>query len=224
VNGRTGAGFDRDALTLVWARRATAYKRPDLLFETPERLKAMARYIGPIQIVCAGKAHPKDTDGKELIRKIMATAAQLKGSVPVVFLDNYDMDVARVLCSGSDVWVNTPRPPMEASGTSGMKAAVNGVPSLSVRDGWWIEGHLEHMTGWAIGEYVAGAESAEQDKRVAHALYEKLSKVIVPSYFKARGEYIGIMRNTMAWNATFFNTHRMVRQYVFHAWNPPSAS
>lgn len=224
VNERTRAGFDRDALTLVWARRATAYKRPGLLFETPERLLSMAKYIGPIQVACAGKAHPRDEEGKALIRKIHAIANQLKGKVPVVFLDNYDMDVARTLCAGADVWVNTPRPPMEASGTSGMKAAVNGVPSLSVRDGWWIEGHLEHMTGWAVGEYVADAESPEQDRRVAHALYEKLSKVVLPCYFKARAEYIGIMRNAIAWNASFFNTHRMVEQYARHAWLPPKPS
>ena len=220
VNARGGARFDRDALTLVWARRATAYKRPDLLFETPERLRAMARYIGPIQIACAGKAHPRDEEGKNLIRRIKDVAKELEGKVPVVFLENYDMDVARVLCSGSDVWVNTPRPPLEASGTSGMKAAVSGVPSLSVRDGWWIEGHLEHMTGWAVGEYVASAESPDQDKRVAHALYEKLSKVVLPCYFKDRAEYIAIMRNAMAWNGSFFNTHRMVQQYVGHAWLP----
>ncbi len=211
-------GFDREALTLVWARRATGYKRPGLLFDNPERLRSMAKYIGPLQIVCAGKAHPKDEEGKSQIHRIHEVAKELSPVVPVAFIENYDMDIARLLVSGGDVWVNTPRPPLEASGTSGMKAAVNGVPSLSILDGWWIEGHLEHKTGWAIAEYVVDSHKPENDKKTAHALYEKLSKQILPCYVKARPEFIAIMRNAIAYNGTFFNTHRMVQQYLLHAY------
>jgi starch phosphorylase len=211
-------GFDRDALTLVWARRATGYKRPQLLFESLDRLKSMTRYIGPLQIIFAGKAHPRDEEGKALIRSIHEIAGQLRGRVPVAYIENYDMKVAQTLVAGADVWVNTPRPPMEASGTSGMKAAMNGVPSLSVLDGWWIEGHIEGATGWAVGEYVADAENPENDRKVAHALYEKLAKVVLPCYFKDRNEFIAIMRRTVAFSGSFFNTHRMVEEYLVDAY------
>ena len=216
--GRGHKGFDRDALTLIWARRATGYKRPQLLFESLDRLKSMTRYIGPLQIVFAGKAHPRDEEGKGLIRSIHEVANQLKGRVAVAYIENYDMAVAQKLVAGADVWVNTPRPPMEASGTSGMKAAMNGVPSLSVLDGWWIEGHIEGGTGWAVGEYVADAENPESDRKVAHALYEKLAKVVLPCYFKDRDEFIAIMRRTIAFTGSFFNTQRMVEEYLANAY------
>jgi len=218
LSERGHKGFDRDALTLVWARRATGYKRPQLFFESLDRLKSMTRYIGPLQIIFAGKAHPRDDEGKALIRSIHEIAGQLKGKVPVAYVENYDMAVARKLVAGADVWVNTPRPPMEASGTSGMKAAMNGVPSLSVLDGWWIEGHIEGGTGWAVGEYVADAENPENDRKVAHALYEKLAKVVLPCYFKDRDEFIAIMRRTVAFTGSFFNTHRMVEEYLLNAY------
>jgi len=178
----------------------------------------MTRYIGPLQIVFAGKAHPRDEEGKGLIRSIHEVANQLKGRVAVAYIENYDMAVAQKLVAGADVWVNTPRPPMEASGTSGMKAAMNGVPSLSVLDGWWIEGHIEGGTGWAVGEYVADAENPESDRKVAHALYEKLAKVVLPCYFKDRDEFIAIMRRTIAFTGSFFNTQRMVEEYLANAY------
>ncbi len=218
VRARTGAEFDRDALTLVYARRATAYKRPMLLFDDLERLISMTRYVGPLQIAFAGKSHPRDAEGKALIRRVYEIAQQLKGKVPVAYLENYDMEVAGVLCAGCDIWVNTPRPPMEASGTSGMKAAMNGVPSLSVLDGWWVEGHLEWATGWAVGEFVAEPESPANDRKVAHALYEKLSKAVLPCYYKDRDRFIEIMRRTIAFNGAFFNTNRMLAQYLQHAY------
>lgn len=218
VKARSGIAFDRDALTLVYARRATAYKRPMLLFDDLERLISMTRYVGPLQIAFAGKSHPRDNEGKALIRRVYEIAQQLKGKVPVAYLENYDMELAGVLAAGCDVWVNTPRPPMEASGTSGMKAAVNGVPSLSVLDGWWVEGHLEGATGWAVGEFVAEPENPANDRKIAHALYEKLSKAVLPCYYKDRDRYIEIMRRTIAFNAAFFNTNRMLAQYLLHAY------
>lgn len=218
VNARTAAGFRPGVLTLVFARRATEYKRPALIFGDLDRIKAMARFVGPLQMVFAGRAHPHDREGKEMIRRVFELGARLKGRVPVAFLENYDMAIAKVLCAGGDVWLNTPRPPMEASGTSGMKAAVNGVPSLSVLDGWWIEGHVEGVTGWAIGENVTGAEDPSSDQRFMNALYDKLSKSVMPCYYRDRNRFISLMRNAIALNGSYFNTHRMLSQYLTHAY------
>lgn len=155
VNRESNAGFDRNVLTIGFARRLAVYKRAGLIFQDLDRLKKIAREAGPIQIVFAGKAHPRDHEGKELIAHIHA----MRGAIAVSYLINYDMEVAKILCAGADVWLNTPLPPLEASGTSGMKAAMNGVPSLSVLDGWWIEGHLEDVTGWSIGDRVEARPS-----------------------------------------------------------------
>jgi starch phosphorylase len=221
VNRRTGAGFTGSAFTVVFARRATAYKRPFLIFEDLDRLKAIAKYVGPIQIVYAGKAHPHDDEGKAIIRRVFEVAAMLKGKVPVVFLENYDITLARILCAGCDVWLNNPRPPLEASGTSGMKAAVNGVPSLSVLDGWWIEGHIEGVTGWAIGELITDGANPANDKKFANALYDKIAKSVMPCFYKDPDRFTGIMRSTIAMNGSYFNTHRMLTQYLTNAYKIP---
>ena len=176
VNRQTNAGMDKDHLTLGFARRATAYKRPDLLFADIERLRGIAAKAGPLQVVYAGKAHPQDRAGKELIQRIFQARDALRPDVRVAYLENYDMELARDLTSGVDVWLNTPEPPLEASGTSGMKAALNGVPSLSILDGWWIEGHIEGITGWSIGEAGRGAEDRGDRTKDAACLYEKLEK------------------------------------------------
>lgn len=210
--------FHRDVLTLGYARRMTDYKRPMLLFHDLERLASMARHVGPLQIVFAGKAHPKDMQGKELIRQVIEAGRGFKGHLKMAFLENYDMNLGRILTAGADVWLNVPRPPMEASGTSGMKAAVNGVPSLSVLDGWWVEGHLEDDTGWAVGEYIEDPEGKAPDRKYAVALYDKLSKVILPSFYKRRSRFCEIMRKTISVNASFFNTRRMVTQYLREAY------
>ncbi|HEY7617908.1 MAG TPA: alpha-glucan family phosphorylase, partial [Terriglobales bacterium] len=152
VAGRTGVHLAEKVMTVCFARRATAYKRAELLFTDLDRLKCIADNAGPFQVIFAGKAHPQDESGKQIVRRIFDHAAQLKDSVRVVYMENYEMDLARLLCAGVDLWLNTPQRPLEASGTSGMKAALIGVPSLSVLDGWWIEGHVEGVTGWAIGE------------------------------------------------------------------------
>ena len=226
VNRETNAGFDRDVLTLGFARRATAYKRGMLVFHDLDRLKQVVAQAGRLQIVFAGKAHPRDHDGKEVIRRIHAMREALKGVIPVAYLANYDMALARQVCAGVDVWLNTPIPPMEASGTSGMKAAINGVPSLSVLDGWWIEGHVEDVTGWSIGEGVDAclASASGMDACHADALYDKLAKKVAPCFYDDRSRFVGIMRHAIALNGGFFNTHRMMTQYVQNAYRLPDES
>jgi starch phosphorylase len=212
LNSRKNAGFDLDYFTIGFARRATPYKRADLLISDIPRLLNIHENIGPIQIIYAGKAHAKDQPGKELIRKIFQIREPLKERIRIVYLDNYDMISARLLVSGCDIWVNTPRPPMEASGTSGMKAAHNGVPQLSTLDGWWLEGYIEGKTGWAIGDTTPGDDLSHRQ-----SLYEQLEK-IVPLFYKQSDIWVDIMRTSIAVNASFFNSHRMLQQYVSNAY------
>jgi starch phosphorylase len=224
VNRETNAGFDRDVLTLGFARRATAYKRALLLFSDLERLRAMVQKIGPLQLVFAGKAHPQDQEGKEVIRRVHEARDALRGVVPVVYLANYDMAMGKLLCAGADVWLNTPLPPREASGTSGMKAALNGVPSLSVLDGWWLEGHIEGVTGWSIGSdgtEVSLKTPQELDAYHTEALYEKLAAQVLPCFYQNRDHFLTIMRHAIAQNGAFFNTQRMVWQYLHNAYREP---
>jgi starch phosphorylase len=220
IRRTTSQNLAPDCLTIGFARRATAYKRADLVFFDPARLVEIASQVGRLQFVFAGKAHPKDEPGKEMIRRIFEAAKALAGRVTVVYLENYDLELARLLTSGVDLWLNTPLRPLEASGTSGMKAAHNGIPSLSVLDGWWIEGHMEGVTGWSIGEDLDdGLVPADEANRAdAFRLYEKLTDVIVPLYYDDRDGWIDVMRRTIAFNASFFNTHRMVQQYAANAY------
>ena len=215
VNATTDAEMDRDVLTIGFARRATAYKRADLVFTDIRRLKRIARKAGKIQFVFAGKAHPQDVDGHKMIKKILATARRLRGEIEVVYLENYDMKLGRLMVSGVDVWLNTPRRPQEASGTSGMKAAINGVPSLSVLDGWWIEGCIEGMTGWAIGSL---DREIAADSECAQSLYDKLEQKVIPTFYGDREKWVEMMQLCIAINGSFFNTHRMVQQYVMSAY------
>lgn len=164
----------------------------------------------------AGKAHPKDLQGKELIKKIVNLSGQLGDYMTVAYLENYDMRLGGLITSGVDLWLNTPLAPNEASGTSGMKAAVNGVPSLSVLDGWWIEGCIEGSTGWSIGSASADRPDGSTDE--AQELYNKLEYIILPTFYKKREEWIRIMQHCIAVNGSFFNTHRMVQQYVLNSY------
>jgi starch phosphorylase len=215
VRWLTGSQLDEKVFTLGFARRATGYKRGDLLLTDLERLKQISRQVGPLQLIYAGKAHPRDDGGKAIIRRIFEAAATLAGDVRVVYLENYDMALGQLLCSGVDVWLNTPLRPQEASGTSGMKAALNGVPSFSVLDGWWIEGHIEGVTGWSIGE----VNTSENDSMAeAASLYEKLAAVILPLYYKEPEKFAQVMRSAIALNGSFFNTQRMVSQYLRNAY------
>ncbi|KAA0219358.1 MAG: alpha-glucan family phosphorylase [Lautropia sp.] len=219
VNQRTGSMLFSNTFTIGFARRATTWKRPDLLFHDLQRLLALHRSAGPIQVIFGGKAHPRDGGGKELIQRIFAQIAQLRGQLAVAYVDDYDIDVAKRMVAGVDLWLNTPQPPLEASGTSGMKAAMNGVPQLSVLDGWWVEGCIENVTGWAIGDGNA-ANGGGIDERAldAQSLYNKLETVILPMFYRDQDRYIDVMRHAIALNGSFFNTERMVDQYVRKAY------
>jgi starch phosphorylase len=170
-------------------------------------------------VIYGGKAHPQDEEGKKLIQKVIQSSQALEPEVKLVYLENYDISLGRLLPAGVDVWLNTPQPPMEASGTSGMKAALNGVPNLSVLDGWWIEGCIEGRTGWAIGELQEEAKK-EEDRTSADAesLYQKLELVVLPMFYGHRQEFLQLMRHAIALNGSYFNTQRMLLQYVVKAY------
>lgn len=216
VEKRCGRVLDPNAMTIGFARRATRYKRADLLFSDLERLRRIARDVGPIQLLYAGKAHPSDGDGKEMIRRIFGTAESLADAVPLVYLEDYDLALGARMVSGVDLWLNTPQKPQEASGTSGMKAALNGVPSLSVLDGWWIEGHVEGVTGWSIGD---DWQTESRPDEEAASLYDKLEFLILPTFYTRPAAYAKIMRSAVALNGSFFNSQRMVSQYVENAYD-----
>lgn len=217
VRHDTGKLMSEATFTVGFGRRATPYKRAGLLLRDPDRLSRIARELGPIQIVYAGKAHPRDDAGKALIRDIVSAFSRLGTDVSAVYLADYDMDLAKLMISGVDLWLNTPEPPLEASGTSGMKAAVNGVPSLSILDGWWLEGHVEGVTGWAIGSrsQLRVGPDGEQD---AENLYEQLERVILPLFYERPDEFVDVMRHAIALTGSFFNTHRMLQQYLTRAY------
>ena len=215
----TGKLLDPNRFTIGIARRATAYKRNDLILRDVGRLAWIAQNAGGIQLVFGGKAHPRDWDGKAMIQHIVGSANTLAGNVDIVYVENYDMSWGAALTSGTDLWLNTPRPPNEASGTSGMKAAMNGVPSLSVMDGWWIEGALDGITGWSID-----AETGHNDDATANALYTLLEHTILPAYTHDRDRYNAVMRGAIAFNASHFNAQRMLAQYAIDAYATPAAS
>jgi starch phosphorylase len=218
VHKKTGLQLDPDVFTIGFARRATGYKRADLILSDLDRLREISKNAGKFQIVFAGKAHPNDGGGKELIRKIFRAKKALKKSVQVVFLDNYNMEVGGKITAGVDLWLNTPQFPLEASGTSGMKAALNGVPSLSILDGWWVEGHIEGVTGWAIGELRHSGDESLDNGADAESLYDKLEHVILPMFYNERHKYLTVMQHAIAINGSFFNTQRMVQQYITDAY------
>ncbi len=215
VARRTTVRLDPGTLTIGFARRAALYKRADLLFSDLERLRAITQNAGPIQIIYSGKAHPHDQPAKQLIRRIFEASQALKETVKVLYLEEYDMALAKLICSGVDLWLNTPQKPQEASGTSGMKAAVNGVPSLSVLDGWWIEGHVEGVTGWSIGDHWETDQARSQE---IDSLYNKLERVILPLFYRQPEEFDRVRQMAIAINGSFFNTQRMMSQYLKNAY------
>lgn len=210
--------LDPSAFTIGFGRRATAYKRAGLILHDLDRLRDIASKAGPFQIVYAGKAHPQDEPGKALIRQVSEAADKLRPAVPIVYLPDYDIDVAKVMIPGVDVWLNTPEPPHEASGTSGMKAALNGVPSLSILDGWWIEGCVEGLTGWAIAGKRRKGRKTDASAADANALYETLENKILPMFYKDRSQYVRVMLFALALNGSFFNTQRMLQEYLLKAY------
>ncbi len=219
VGEATGIIMDTNVLTLGFARRATAYKRPHLLFHDIDRLLEINAQ-GRLQIIYAGKAHPHDDNGKKLIQGIYEYRDKLKGKISIAFLPGYDMDIALKLVSGVDIWLNTPLRPLEASGTSGMKAAHNGVVNFSVLDGWWIEGHIEGFTGWSIGGLpTETAQPGTSDAEDAADLYRKLETFIIPRYYDPnKSHWSRMMKNAISKNAYYFNSHRMMRRYVTEAY------
>ena len=212
VKALTGVQLSLHLPIFGFARRMTAYKRPDLLFTDLARLKAIADEQ-PFQLVLAGKAHPRDDSGKRLIEMLHAHMHELADSITIAYLPNYNLDIAQAMTAGVDVWLNTPLRPLEASGTSGMKAAFNGVPQLSVLDGWWVEGCIEGVTGWAIGDSI---ESKNGDD--GETLYQKLEQVVLPMYYGDPAGWIGVMKGAISKNACYFNSHRMMRRYATEAY------
>ena len=213
VGSETGVQLDPAAPILGFARRMTAYKRPDLLFtDMDELLQINARH--PFQLVMAGKSHPSDGAGKALIRRVHDHISELKHHIRIAFLPNYNMDLAKTLVSGADVWLNTPEPPLEASGTSGMKAALNGVLNLSVLDGWWVEAAIEGVTGWSIGQ----DGGAGQARATAQDLYRKLESVVLPLYYHDRARWIWMMKQSISKLGSYFNSTRMMRRYAAEAY------
>jgi starch phosphorylase len=208
------ASLDAQRFTIGFGRRMTSYKRPGLLFSDLARLRTISRRF-PLQVIVAGKAHPQDAGGKRIIEELNAAVAALAPDVPVVFLPDYGLELARAMVAGVDLWLNTPQPPLEASGTSGMKAALNGVPSLSVLDGWWLEGCVEGVTGWAIG---TGGDA--DDARSAASLYEKLEGSVLPAWRAGAGAWAAIMKGAIARNGSYFNSQRMLRRYASEAYWP----
>ena len=218
VNRETNLGMEVTPLTIGFARRAATYKRADLLFQDINRLKRIASQTGSLQLIYAGKAHPQDKGGKDLIQRIFQFKESLTSDVKIAYLEGYDLELGKLITSGVDIWLNTPEPPLEASGTSGMKAALNGVPSLSILDGWWIEGCLEGVTGWAIGNRGWSIDEPADRSKDASSLYDKLEQAVVPLFCQERDRFIDIMRHAIALNGSFFNTQRMVQQYVLKAY------
>ena len=217
VKKTTQIDMNPDILTIGFARRATAYKRADLIFSDIERLERISE--GKLQIIYAGKAHPKDDLGKKLIEKIFSIKERVKDKIAMAYLKNYDMDIALKMISGVDIWLNTPLRPREASGTSGMKATHNGVMNFSVLDGWWIEGHIEGFTGWSIGPSPTETTLTDNiDTRDADDLYNKLENIIIPMFYNDRHTWIRMMQNAIGKNAYYFNCHRMMRRYVTEAY------
>ncbi|MFH1589922.1 MAG: alpha-glucan family phosphorylase [archaeon] len=217
VNLKYGAMMKPEIFTIGFARRAATYKRGDMLFSDCKRLMQIANKCKGIQIIYAGKAHPKDWEGKQLIKRIIEKMNSIKHKIKVCYIENYDIEIAKKLIAGVDIWLNTPLRPQEASGTSGMKAAHNGVPQFSVLDGWWLEGHIENVTGWSLGAHPSVSKENIHDEDVSD-MYDKLEYVILPRFYNERDNWISTMQHSIAINGSFFNTHRMVQQYVLNAY------
>ncbi len=214
VNTKYNSNLSPDVFTIGFARRAAEYKRVELLFSDIKKLKSIVKKVGKIQIVLAGKAHPQDGGGKGLIKRVFEKIKELKGLIEIVYLENYNIEIAQKMVPGVDIWLNTPLKPREASGTSGMKAALNGVPQFSILDGWWIEGCIEGLTGWSIGTNEKESNWDEDAKD----LYDKLEKEILPIFYNKKSEWRKIMKYSISFNASYFNTHRMVKDYVLNAY------
>ena len=217
VNSKSEIKLSEDVFTIGFARRATTYKRHKLLFQDLERLKDINSKF-PIQMIFAGKAHPYDEPGKKMIQEIFSYIDELKDEIKVAYVEDYNMEKAQILIPGVDVWLNTPKRPMEASGTSGMKAALNGGINFSIPDGWWVEGCIEGVTGWAIGPIGDHLSTKDLDLEEKHDLYGKLEYAILPMFYEQRDSWIDMMKNSIGKVATYFNSHRMMHRYITDAY------
>lgn len=204
IKEKKNIDFSLDTFTIVFARRFAPYKRPTLLLDDLERLKKINKTIGRLQIIYAGKAHPDDEVGKTLVSEVNKRLKKISHDIKVVFLENYDLSLAKLLVSGADIWLNNPALPNEASATSGMKAACNGVLHVSSFDGWWPEGYIKNKTGWVIKD--------------ADSLYEKLEKEIIPLYYNHSNTWLKMMRSVISLNASYFNTDRVLEDYIKKAY------
>lgn len=208
INKREKVSFKENIFTIGFARRFTAYKQPDLILRDLDSLIKVQERVGKIQIIYAGKAHPNDDIGKKLIAKVNQKIRENQSKISLVFLAGYDMDMAKLLIPGVDLWLNNPIPPNEASGTSGMKAAANGVPQLSTYDGWWCEGYRKNKTGWLIGNKKNRFKQNDNKE-----LLKRLEKDIIPTYYQQPAKWLKMSRDTIAYNASYFNTERVVKEY-----------
>lgn len=217
VNENTDVEMKDRVFTIGFARRAAPYKRADLIFYDLDRLVKIAKEVGDFQVLFAGKAHPQADLSKEVIKKVYQKTKNLKEDIKMAYLENYGIELGALLTSGVDIWLNTPERGREACGTSGMKAACNGIPQLGTLDGWWIEGHIEDVTGWKIGlkpeEKVDNADEID-----ASDLYDKLEEKIIPKFYANKKGWIRTMKDSISFNASYFNTHRMVREYLLNAY------
>jgi starch phosphorylase len=195
------------------SRAALPYTRGRIFCSPTSNGKAIAGRRGGLQIIYAGKAHPQDQLGKEQIERVFRARHLMRDTIKTAYLENDSMGIGKMMTAGVDVWLNTPLPPMEAFGRSGMKAAVNGVPSLSVLDGWWIEGCIAGVTGWSFGPSDGGAGVTADHGNDAASLYDTLAQIVMPLFCHNRDDFLDVMRHAIALNGSFFNTHRMLRQY-----------
>jgi len=222
---KLGRALSPDALTIGFARRFATYKRASLVLTDVERLlNIINRPNMPVQIIFAGKAHPADEPGKLLIQQVYRQVKRAETGGRLVFVEDYDMNLARYLVQGVDVWMNTPRRPYEASGTSGMKAAVNGALNFSVLDGWWREAYNGH-NGWSIGQDQDLGSPSVQDEEDAESLYDTLENQIIPLFYERdpkeiSHEWISHMKESMKTNIPQFSTRRMVKEYVERLYVP----
>lgn len=216
IKERTGAVLNPDVLLIGFSRRAAPYKRSSLIFSDEDTIRSMLN-MGLVQLVFSGKAHPLDDMGKQIIASLTAMAKKYPNKV--VFLENYDMEIGRMLTRGSDVWLNNPRRPNEASGTSGMKAAMNGVLNLSTLDGWWPEACNHGVNGWQIGDGFQSNDAEEQDSHDLKALYRVLLKEVLPTYYDHRDKWIEMMQNSIHSTRYQFSMERMLKEYYEKLYN-----
>ena len=208
--------LDLKVFTIGFARRMVGYKRADFILTDLEKLMKIAEKFGGLQIIFSGKAYPNEPEGEHFIEEIYNISKKNGKFLKVIFLPNYNMEIGSLMTSGVDLWLNNPVIPLEASGTSGMKASLNGVPNLSTLDGWWVEGWNEGVTGWALGE--KEMDESKLAEAQLNDLYEKLENIIIPLYKDSFSEWLKIQKNCISINASHFNTHRMLNEYLIKAY------